>query len=56
MLDSWDGYATWRTGELEALLQGPRPAVEKIEAWCHDGPELALLALVQSVQQATLRP
>jgi acylphosphatase len=28
-------------GRVEALLQGPAPAVEKVETWCRRGPQLA---------------
>jgi acylphosphatase len=35
-------------GRVEAVLNGPRPEVEKIEAWCHRGPELARVRRVES--------
>jgi acylphosphatase len=38
-------------GRVETVLQGPRPAVEKVEAWCHHGPELAH---VQSVEASDI--
>ncbi len=34
-------------GRVEAVLQGPRLAVERIEAWCHRGPELARVRSVE---------
>ena len=39
-------------GSVEAVLEGPRPAVEKIQAWCHHGPELAR---VQRVDASAIR-
>jgi acylphosphatase len=36
-------------GRVEAVLQGPRPAVERIEAWCHHGPELARVESVAAI-------
>jgi acylphosphatase len=35
-------------GRVEAVLQGLRPAVERIEAWCHRGPELARVRSVEA--------
>jgi acylphosphatase len=35
-------------GSVEAVLQGLRPAVERIEAWCHHGPELARVRSVET--------
>jgi acylphosphatase len=40
-------------GRVEAVLQGPRPAVAKIEAWCHHGPELARVQSVETTDVAT---
>jgi acylphosphatase len=34
-------------GRVEAVLQGPRAAVEGVQAWCHHGPTFAR---VQSVE------
>ena len=28
-------------GRVEAVFQGPRPKVEQLVAWCHDGPPAA---------------
>jgi acylphosphatase len=39
-------------GRVEALLQGPLSDVEKIEGWCHHGPNLAR---VQSVETSEAR-
>jgi acylphosphatase len=28
-------------GRVEAVFQGPKPAVERLISWCHDGPPAA---------------
>ncbi len=33
-------------GGVEAWVQGPRPMVEALVAWCHDGPALARVSAV----------
>jgi acylphosphatase len=42
------GHVRNLDGRVEAVLQGPRPAVEKVEAWCHHGPELAHVRSVEA--------
>ncbi len=40
-----------RDGRVEALIQGPRKAVERMLAWCHDGPPTARVAAVRQAPQ-----
>lgn len=40
-----------RDGRVEALVQGPRKAVERMLAWCHDGPPTARVAAVRDEPQ-----
>jgi acylphosphatase len=34
-------------GRVEAVLEGERPAVEAVIAWCHQGPPLARVTRVE---------
>lgn len=36
-----------RDGRVEALVQGPAPAVETLVRWCHRGPPAARVDAVQ---------
>jgi len=31
-------------GRVEAVFQGPKPSVERLISWCHDGPPAARVA------------
>jgi len=33
-------------GRVEAMFQGPKPAVQRLISWCHDGPPAARVAEV----------
>ncbi len=39
------GLAGWvrnrADGSVEIVAEGPRPAIEKLIAWCHEGPPMA---------------
>ena len=40
-------YGTVRNladGRVEAVFQGPKPLVERLISWCHDGPPAARVA------------
>ena len=41
-----------RSGDVQALVQGPRQAVDVLLAWCHDGPAPARVTSVQIKPQA----
>lgn len=46
-LDGW--VRNLPDGRVEVLVQGEEKAVRQVEAWLHQGPELATVAEVQSV-------
>lgn len=35
-------------GSVEVVAEGPRPALERLMAWCHQGPPAAQVNLVDS--------
>jgi acylphosphatase len=39
-------------GGVEAVFEGPDPAVARILAWCREGPPLARVDRVESVEEA----
>lgn len=41
-----------RSGDVQALVQGPRQAVEAMQTWCHDGPTPARVISVRAEPQA----
>ena len=45
------GVAGWvrnlMDGRVEALLEGPEPAVDRVVAWCHQGPSRARVDRVE---------
>lgn len=41
-----------RSGDVQALVQGPRQAVDALQAWCHDGPAPAHVTSVRAEPQA----
>jgi acylphosphatase len=44
-----DGWVRNRAdGTVEAVLEGPADAVERLEAWCHQGPDWAQVAHVEA--------
>lgn len=38
-------------GRLEAVFEGPEDAVERLVAWCKEGPELAAVEEVEVVEE-----
>ncbi|MDD3581091.1 MAG: acylphosphatase, partial [Desulfobacca sp.] len=44
-VDGW--VRNLRGGGVEALLEGPRQAVEQVIAWCHQGPPHAVVQEVK---------
>ena len=50
------GVAGWirnrSDGSVEAVFEGPEPAVDELVAWCHDGPERARVDAVTVDEQA----
>lgn len=38
-------------GRVEALFTGPSPAVDRMVAWCHRGPDAAQVAAVAATPQ-----
>lgn len=42
-----EGVAGWvrnlRDGRVEAVFEGPEDAVDRVVAWCHDGPAGAVV-------------
>jgi acylphosphatase len=41
-------------GRVEAVFEGPAPAVEDMIAWCRIGPPRALVATVEVADEPTL--
>lgn len=38
-------------GRLEAVFEGPAEAVERLVAWCHEGPEHAVVERVEVTEE-----
>ncbi len=38
-------------GRLEAVFEGPEDAVERLVAWCHEGPERAIVEGVEVLEE-----
>lgn len=38
-------------GRVEAVLEGPAPAVDAVAAWCHQGPRRARVRHVQAEEE-----
>lgn len=38
-------------GRLEAVFEGPEDAVERLAAWCHEGPEHAVVERVEVTEE-----
>ena len=38
-------------GRLEAVFEGPPDAVERLVAWCHEGPEQAVVERVEVLEE-----
>jgi acylphosphatase len=51
-----EGCAGWvmnrPDGRLEAVFEGPTDAVERLVAWCHEGPERAVVDGVEVREEA----
>jgi acylphosphatase len=41
-------------GRVEAVLEGPRAAVERVVRWCHDGPGRARVDRVETLDEAPI--
>ena len=50
------GCAGWvmnrRDGRLEAVFEGPTEVVDRLVAWCHEGPERAIVDDVEVLEEA----
>ncbi len=50
-----EGCSGWvrnlEDGRLEAVFEGPPEAVEKMVAWCHEGPEHAIVESVEAGEE-----
>ncbi len=50
-----EGSAGWvmnrPDGRLEAVFEGPADAVQRLVAWCHDGPEHAVVEGVEVLEE-----
>jgi acylphosphatase len=51
-LTGW--VANRRDGAVELEAQGPAAAVERLVAWCHQGPPLADVSAVEAADIATV--
>jgi acylphosphatase len=38
-------------GRLEAVFEGPADAIDRMVAWCHEGPEHAIVEGVEVVEE-----
>ena len=38
-------------GRLEAVFEGPADAVDRLVAWCHEGPEQAIVERVEVTEE-----
>lgn len=51
-----EGVAGWvrntEDGRVEAVFEGPRDAVDRLVAWCHEGTEYADVARVEVEREA----
>jgi acylphosphatase len=50
--DGVNGWARNTRDGLEAVLEGPREAVERLVQWCRDGPPHAVVIHVQVDEEA----